>query len=248
MLVYKYMTLAGLDACLNLGTVRFTKPANFNDPFDCAASAVETTMVGFNIRYPGSTNADKLFQIRNGVGILSLTRNPLNPLMWAHYGENHKGGVVAIDTKEAGLECSEENIITASAGNVIYTSVRPSVDDDQLPYHHEITAQHNRQMLERLFLYKSLHWSYEEEIRVARRVDYTPQVRHQDFEIPGTAIKAIYLGAKYFASLIDDRENKLPRVHLKHTTYKIYFCHMDTQTWDLHAEPFAPIASESTIY
>jgi hypothetical protein len=238
MLVYKYMSLQGLNTCLNLRTIRFTKPANFNDPFDCAAAAAEVTMEGLNIHLAGSTNADKLFMIRNGIGILSLTRNPLNPLMWAHYGDNHRGGVIAIDTEEAGLECTEANIISASAGNVIYTTVRPSVDGDHLPYHHEITAQHDRLMLERLFLYKSLHWSYEEEIRVARRVDYTPQVRHQDFEIPSSAIKAVYLGAKYFPALIDDYGSQLPRVHLKHQKYDIYLCYQDRRTWDLHAERF----------
>lgn len=234
MLVYKYMTLQGLDACLNQRTIRFTKPVNFNDPFDCAAAADEPTEV-FNIHLAGSTNADKLFRIRNGIGILSLTRNPLNPLMWAHYGENHSGGVVAIDTEEAGLECTEANIIPASAGNVIYTTVRPSVEGEHLPDYHEITAEHDRLLLERLFLYKSLHWSYEEEIRVARRVDYTPQVRHQDFVVPSSAIKAVYLGAKYFHALVDDWDRQLPRVHLNHSKYEIYLCHQDSRTWDLHA-------------
>lgn len=240
MLVYKYMSLQGLDACLNQRTIRFTKPVNFNDPFDCAAAAEEEIEKGLNIRTAGSTNADKLFTIRNAIGILSLTRNPLNPLMWAHYGENHRGGVIAIDTEEAGLECTEANIISASAGNVIYTTVRPSVEDDHLPHHGEITAQHDRLMLEKLFLYKSLHWSYEEEIRVARRVDYTPQVPHQDFEIPSTAIKAVYLGAKYFSAQIDDYDGKLPRVHLKHPKYQIYLCYQDRRTWDLHAERYVP--------
>ena len=237
MLVYKYMTLQGLDACLNQRTIRFTKPVNFNDPFDCAAAAEETAE-GFDIHPVGSTNADKLFMIRNGIGILSLTRNPLNPLMWAHYGDNHRGGVIAIDTQEAGLECTEANIISASAGSVIYTTVRPSVEDDHLPLHHEITAQHDRLMLERLFLYKSLHWSYEEEIRVARRVHYTTQVGHQDFVVPSSAIKAVYLGAKYFHALIDDYEDQLPRVHLKHQKYEIYHCYQDSRTWDLNAEQY----------
>lgn len=242
MLVYKYMSLKGLDACLTNRTIRFTKPPHFNDPFDCAASA-DATMEGLNIHPVGSTNSDKLWMIRNGVGVLSLTRNPLNPLMWAHYGENHKGGVVAIDTIEAGLECQEQNIITATAGNVIYTTVRPSVDGDPLPYPDEISGQHDRLMLERLFLYKSLHWSYEEEIRVARRVKYDAYTRHEDIEIPASAIRAVYLGAKYFSALVDDHEGALPRVHLNHPQYETYLCYQDRRTWDLHADPFDPLGS-----
>ena len=239
MIVYKYMSLEGLDVCLTERTVRFTKPVNFNDPFDCAASA-GATMGGLNIHAVGSTNADRLFAIRNAIGVLSLTRNPLNLLMWAHYGQNHTGGVVALDAEEAGLECADANIITASAGNIIYTTVRPSVDGDMLPYHDEISAQHDRLMLERLFLYKSLHWSYEEEIRVARRVDYTPQVRYQDFQVPSSAIKGVYLGAKYFSALTDDFDGKLPKVHLKHSEYEFHRCYEDPQTWDLRSQPYIP--------
>lgn len=198
------------------------------------------TTQGLNIRAVGSTNSDRLFCIRNAIGVLSLTRNPLNPLMWAHYGQNHTGGVVAIDAEAAGLECVNSNIITASAGNIIYTTVRPSVDGDELPYHDEISAQHDRLMLERLFLYKSLHWSYEEEIRVARQVEYAPQIKHQDFNIPASAIVEVYLGAKYFSALIDDYEGKLPKVHLKHPEFSYQLCYEDTRTWDLHSDPYRP--------
>lgn len=239
MIVYKYMSLAGLEACLSNRTIRFTKPVNFNDPFDCAASA-ESTTEGLNVRAVGSTNADRLFSVRNAVGVLSLTRNPLNPLMWAHYGQNHTGGVIAIDSEAAGLECPTTNIITASSGNAIYTTVRPSLDSDILPYHHEISSQHDRLMLERLFLYKSLHWSYEEEIRVARRIDYTPQVKFQDFVIPAEAITGVYLGARYFAALIDDFDRTLPEVHLHHPGFEFHLCYQNQRTWDLHSEPYRP--------
>lgn len=239
MIVYKYMSLAGLDACLANRTIRFTKPANFNDPFDCAASTGGTRQ-GLNIRTAGSTNADRLFCIRNAIGVLSLTRNPLNQLMWAHYGQNHTGGVIAIDAEAAGLECTKLNIITASTGNIIYTTVRPSVDSDDLPYHDEISGQNNRLMLERLFLYKSLHWSYEEEVRVARRVEYTPQVQHQDFEIPASAIVGVYLGAKYISALTNDWDGKLPKVHLKHPDFSYHLCSLDARTWDLHSESYSP--------
>ncbi|KQB53792.1 hypothetical protein AQS70_09275 [Pseudomonas endophytica] len=239
MLVYKYMSLEGLDACLRNCTIRFTKPVNFNDPFDCSSSAGRIVQ-GLNIRACGSANADKLFAIRNAIGVLSLTRNPLNPLMWAHYGSNHQGGVVAIDAEEAGLECALTNIITASRGNIIYTTVRPTVEGDLLPYHGELTAMNDRLMLERLFLYKSLHWSYEEEIRVARRIDNKPQIRFEDFEIPQTAIKAVYLGAKYFLALHEDYEGKLPKVHREHSAFQFHRCYEDSRTWDLRSEPYSP--------
>lgn len=239
MIVYKYMSLEGLEACLRNRTIRFSKPVNFNDPFDCAASTGDTRQ-GSNIRACGSTNTDRLLTIRNAIGVLSLTRNPLNPLMWAHYGSNHTGGVVAIDAEDAGLECAETNIITASTGNIIYTTVRPTIDGDLLPYHDKISAMDDRLMLERLFLYKSLRWAYEEEIRIARRVDYKPQIRFEDFEIPRSAIKAVYLGARYFSALNNDYDGKLPKVHLNRGAFEFHLCYEDSRSWDLRSRPYSP--------
>ncbi|MNV57147.1 hypothetical protein D3C71_1494630 [compost metagenome] len=116
--------------------------------------------------------------------------------------------------------------------------MRPTLEGDPLPHHSELNSEYDRHMLERLFLYKSLHWVYEEEIRAARRVDFTPQVRHQDFVIPASAIKAVYLGAKYRAALVDDCQGKLPRVHRQCAQYETYLCFQDSRTWDLHAERY----------
>ncbi len=79
-------------------------------------------------------------------------------------------------------------------------------------------------MLERLFLYKSLHWLYEEEIRVARRVEYAPQVKHQDFTIPPSAIVEVFLGAKYFSALNECYDGKLPKVHLLYPEFSYRHC------------------------
>lgn len=237
MIVYKYTSLGGLKACLKNRTLRFSKPTHFNDPFDCAA-ATGPRDSEFKIRTAGSTNADKLFMIQNAFGILSLTRNPLNLLMWAHYSENHKGGVVAIDTEEAGLECDISNIIPANCGKVIYSNVRPSIENDSVPLHSDLTGLYDRKSLEKLFLYKSLHWAYEEEVRVIRRIDYDPQKKFEDIEIPMNAIKKVYLGARYFKALIDDQDYNLPIIHEEYPEYEFHLCYQDEATWDIHSERY----------
>jgi DUF2971 family protein len=57
-------------------------------------------------------------------GILSLTRTPTNPLMWAHYAEKHQGMVIGIDAVAAGLTDEKANLIPAQYGSVIYVSRR----------------------------------------------------------------------------------------------------------------------------
>lgn len=218
-------------------TLRFTKPTNFNDPFDCAASTGEVERKFLDIHECGTTSADKQFRIRNAMGILCLTRNPLNPLMWAHYGESHTGCVIGIDTNEAGLECLTANIIPAERGNLIYTSVRPSLQGLRVPEHNDISSEHEQNILSKIFLHKSIHWAYEEEIRVVRRIEYAPQKKFQDFEIPATAIKEIYFGARYFDRLIDDIDKETPRIHALYNEYKMYICGMHRETWDLVMEP-----------
>ena len=70
-------------------------------------------------------------------GVLSLTRNPLNALMWAHYGDQHAGVVIGINMEVAGFNKIETNLIPATYGDLIYTSSKPrnqqlDVDDERL--------------------------------------------------------------------------------------------------------------------
>ncbi len=104
--------------------MKFTCPSEFNDPFDCDPEMDEDKhlnyikgrkdllkKVGDDL---GLSPAERIQQkgvmlkrvgnaIQNGefgqklvneVGICSLSRDPLNLLMWAHYAKDHTGFVV----------------------------------------------------------------------------------------------------------------------------------------------------------
>ncbi|PTV64420.1 hypothetical protein DBL03_05575 [Pseudomonas putida] len=200
MILYKYMKATTLIASLEKQTVRFTNPRNFNDPFDCEISCSGSS----------DSKIEEIFwkELKTGiyvqqVGVLSLSRTKSNLLMWAHYADEHKGAIIGIDTEIAGLECPTQNIIPASQGAVIYTSLRPSTNGHILePNLKDISPA----LREKLFLHKSIHWAYEEEVRVVRALkDHNPTsydddaepLEFEDLRIPKEAIKQICFGARF---------------------------------------------------
>ena len=58
-------------------------------------------------------NGEFCKQFSDNVGICSLTKDPLNLLMWAHYAQHHKGFVVEfeIPLKAADAENLPENFL-----------------------------------------------------------------------------------------------------------------------------------------
>ena len=76
----------------------------------------------------GHVGERTLNEILKNVVILSLTRTPLNALMWAHYGEEHKGFVIGYDVDDQFFKCKTNNLIPIQQGNVIYTKTKPIIN------------------------------------------------------------------------------------------------------------------------
>ncbi len=113
--------------------------------------------------------------------VLSLTRAPLNPLMWSHYADSYKGIVIGIDTKLAGLDDSKNFVIPSSRGEVIYLNTPPrqshSIDAETLMSIGDCSIfnwNNFEEFLKHAFLYKSLCWSYEEEVRIVKNISVAP--------------------------------------------------------------------------
>lgn len=235
MILYKYMSAKALKSALTKKTLRFSNPNFFNDPYDCALSTSDEqhpTDKSFITNILSRTHRDRS-------GVLCLTRNQFNLLMWAHYGENHEGAVIGIDTTEAGLDCEQQNIIPAKSGSVIYTSVRPTPTDMQLEVN--MSANSDRGTLEKLFLHKSIHWAYEEEVRVVKCINpehnsamiLDKNTAFLDLEIPTHAFKSVYLGAR----VKNTPENNEFASYVLQTFPSITFakCRLDPKTWNIRA-------------
>lgn len=247
MILYKYVDLDTAHLIFENSTLKFSKAASLNDPFEL-----------MSLHYGDKQNSDdqiiKRIAVSISFGILSLTRNPLNPLMWAHYGKGiqaeyegairldkgnntHAGIVLGIDPDEAELNLSESNVIPAKYGSVIYTATKP-----QHPFEHSdshelydgMLYQFNPNLLEalqRTFLHKSSHWSYEEEVRVVRNISrgyYKEEVQ----PIKRSSFKEVYIGTRnafnkaYLEGLKAIIENGLP-------SCEIFVCRFDEIDWRL---------------
>ena len=222
------MSFSSAVKIVEKNSIGFTCLEDLNDPF-------EGTNFGFSslgeVSPRMATTAFKNNFSRN-YALLSLTRNPLNPLMWSHYGDSHKGAVIGIDIEAAGFMSQSEFIIPAQLGEITYVATKnkdlnsvPSIEQlneikkEDLKFSPEI-----KNYLKQAFLYKSLEWGYEEEVRIIKSLtnfkysyhcpydqvlSNTPEsswnkVRNSIlgqplfcFDIPRNAIKAVYLGSSF---------------------------------------------------
>lgn len=176
MALYKYVSFTNLKYLLD-GSIRFTQPKAFNDPFELLPEMyLNENINGFSInvtapprenfpaRLPDdfeSKNCNDVASrdILNGVseliGILCLSKNSNSLLMWSHYADEYKGAVVEFDEKNEFFEglCA-----------VQYEENRPKLNFSLLKDDTE-----NIRISE--LYYKPKEWGYENEFRIARNLD-----------------------------------------------------------------------------
>ncbi|ODM31429.1 hypothetical protein A6779_17855 [Marinobacter adhaerens] len=179
MILYKYYGYDAGKKALASRNLGFRKPKNFNDPFELSFLS--------NSGGPHSKQTELksiLDQLRDTVAVLSLTRAPSNPLMWAHYGQDHSGFVIGYDVSDSFLSSEEYNLIPVSAGDVVYTSTKsPHILDPEMMRRiqnifmsgmgelRRIRDPETLSLARKIFLTKHASWVYEEEVRVVKVLD-----------------------------------------------------------------------------
>lgn len=267
MILYKYVSLGSAIEIIKNRSLGFTCLEDLNDPF-------EGTNFGFSdlgdVPPKCATRAFKNNFSRR-YAVLSLTRNPLNPLMWSHYGDSYKGVVIGIDIDIAALTSESEFIIPAHMGEISYVATKnrdlngvPSIQHlDEIK--HELGFKNEIQnYLKQAFLYKSIEWGYEEEIRVIKSLlnfNYSYHDTHDEvindswdkrrlsslgqplfcFKIPINSIKEIYLGENInrlgcrVNNGKDKDQFKENLNFIKSQDCPIYVCEPDFSSWKLKA-------------
>lgn len=189
--IYRYKYLPCSDGALKTlteGTIKFTCPLDFNDPFDClpyydvaninqipsirpdlfkAAGNRRGLSPAQRLQKKGEFVARLRNHIVDGsfansllktVGVVSLSKNPLNILMWSHYADYHKGFVIELRIPVMGympdIMLSTDRLLPFP---VIYQENRPKID---------IGNYTKESLLNEILLTKSTNWAYEEEERV----------------------------------------------------------------------------------
>ena len=178
---YKYVPYGdGARAIIRDATIKFSSPTGLNDPFDCAPRYTVSNLHDLFRKFPKAFHGTKLspgqrilykrrmeillgntfavptvFQksINQRASICSMTSNPVNPLMWAHYAQNHTGVVLEFSNNTPSDTNNLDLIIShLMSFHVEYEKTRPSIDLCEQNIVHDL-------------LVKSSEWGYEDEIR-----------------------------------------------------------------------------------
>ena len=212
--IYKYMTFDNLERLLN-GTLRFTQPGAFNDPFEMVPELHVPESFGsakhihptFSVTAPRRTpvvhELEEDFEsdqcsdrnsrsirasLDQAIGILCLSQNPSSLLMWSYYADSYAGAVVEFD---------QSHEFFLGHLQVEYRTTRPKKDisyyissDDPIP-------------IAELCI-KPKAWEHEQEVRVIRSLsDCKPTGRSDRYEyqifvmdIPFECIKSVTMGER----------------------------------------------------
>lgn len=212
MQIFKYLTIQTLEKVL-AGTIRFTQPGAFNDPFELLPelhipeSFGETDIdfrfsvlaprrdppigeldVGFESDHCNDINSRKILeQLNQAVGILCLTKNADSLLMWSHYANEYSGAVIEFDGEHKFFE---------GAFDVDYREKRPKKDISS----YLIEGDGAIPIAE--LCVKPKDWDYEKEVRIVRKLSDCKKIAETDnlpiyvMDVPQDAIKGIILGER----------------------------------------------------
>jgi hypothetical protein len=210
--LFKYVTVDTLRRILT-GSIRFTQPSAFNDPFELLPEIVmpvaeperpislsfdiqaqrrapavgELTEVPEGFVSSDATSRDIVRDLNKCVGILCLSKTSDSLLMWSHYADQYGGAVVEFD---------DGHEFFAGQIEVEYRASRPMRDLRSYLTGKPIPVAE--------LCVKCDDWSYEREVRVFRQLAECEEAGGTDGRgfpifvqrIPIKAIKSVTLGER----------------------------------------------------
>ncbi len=135
--------------------LKISRLAELNDPFEFHPFRIDTK----EERVEWKRMRDNLWAKK---GIISFSERNSNPVMWAHYAENHSGLALGFDVSDA--------------SRVNYVGVRriaPSLSS--------VVDQHDAASIKEALLTKYWHWRYESEWRVFVQIEDEPDEKGLSF-------------------------------------------------------------------
>ena len=207
---------------------------NMNDPRENQLWSFPGQNVNYRKIYPKTCSEENYCEhqfklgdeIRNSVQAISFVQSVkdkgfMNEMMWAHYGENHKGICLEIDEQ---VFCEENNIADEKLIAIIYENVeKPFITWDQECSKRENISRISRRYYKELYLTKSTYWKKEEEKRLIL-FDNFDYCKNRYFKIDNS-LKGIYLGLCFpyaFRAAVD--------THIIHDNTKIYDLYFEQNT------------------
>jgi hypothetical protein len=204
------------------GFIRLTQPTALNDPFEASfctkslnelAAQFDETMA-HDPEFGELSFSQYIEKRMHNIGVVSLSENKENLLMWAHYADEHKGLVAGISHHPM-LGSIFENLFRADTYiNTSWSEEYSPFDgtpkpvnyrkglryrNDKFDYDYSnIIAEGADRILYEVFMQKSDEWIYEQEYRVVLRLEQADRVVLKNIEeIGNDKIKQQVKGAKY---------------------------------------------------
>tara|TARA_R110000765_G_scaffold18506_1_gene49421 strand:+ start:18970 stop:20175 length:1206 start_codon:yes stop_codon:yes gene_type:complete len=125
-------------------------------------------------------NTDDVLSMDNKMGIYSLSKTPLDELLWAHYANSHKGFCIEYDL-DILLKNDGKNHVHSFP--VIYSKKPPSIG------FLDIIKNKQNNYIKKFAFHKSKRWEYEQEHRIVTSKIGLNSYYHK-------ALKSIYFGLK----------------------------------------------------
>jgi len=159
----------------------------------------------------------------NTFGVLSLTQNPDNLLMWSHYSESHKGFLIEFEQNADFFDQRINKIDTIrKLKKVDYVNKRPQIDK---LFKSEKVEQDDylEEIMNLFFLTKSDVWSYEKEMRIVLPLENSNKTvglpngeKIYLINIPADIIKSVVFGSQIEESVENTISEILTRNEFKH--------------------------------
>jgi hypothetical protein len=169
---------------------------NLNDPFeglfrtDKLNNQIEFFYKLYSSKSPSTSSSFEEFKnsisnflnLADKLGIFSLSKEPMEELLWAHYGNSHQGFCVEYDLYK--LIEFEKNSGQYNCINLEYSNAPPHMKlNDFIPHN----PKKIEILIQKMLGTKSKSWSYEKEVRIT-----TASSGKQPYDF--RAVKAIYFG------------------------------------------------------
>ena len=203
--LFKYASLERVLDILQTGEIRFTQPRFLNDPHELSVEINPQSLMRdfYEHMVAGGVEAEQAADVakrnlqgmlidavervvvaRENLGILALCDGPDNMLLWAHYGNEHRGAVLQLDVSNLITPVKTADEIQVLA-EVNYTDERVDYIAGKLP-------------LWMTLAYKSAAWAYEREWRMVKSLSALRKKTDTVYvlDLPPSAIKRVIFGAR----------------------------------------------------
>ena len=172
-----------LARLLKFGSMKFTSPAVFNDPFDCCSALFsEEQEDSLPDNVADHINRSQQMIISQSAGVACFTTKANNMLMWSHYGDQHRSVCVGFDGDDL-----QTNVVRNSEGNPLHHKL------EKVDYRNARATEGEMEVYYR----KSPCWKYENEYRlISSWKKGEPMWGPGVWQISKTSIKEVVLGAR----------------------------------------------------